>query len=103
MKEEQIKALVELDDKSEGPDDFAKKGCDAGLFVSRSQGRRMWTSREVVRSKAGKMSRVQQIRDAAEKGIVIDFKDGEEAKIYREEYIKTHSGAIDVESKDSGV
>jgi len=31
-----------LASRTDGPDEFAREGCDAGMFVSMSEGRRIW-------------------------------------------------------------
>ena len=99
MNPDVMKALIELDDQSAGPDDYAKRGCERGLFVSRSQGRRMWTSRDEIRRKAEILrKRAQEIHRAAELGKEIRFNNGDEARLYRECYVRTHTGVIDVDA-----
>ena len=54
MNKEQRDALVELGNQSDSMNDFAKKGCEEGLFVSMSQGRRTWEFMDKIREKVGK-------------------------------------------------
>ena len=97
MNKEKAKARVDLFDQSADMEDFAKRGCHNGMFVSRSQGRHMWSVMEETQAKGRKPERLLQLRDAAERGVTIGFKDGFEARFYRDVYIKSHTGAIDVE------
>lgn len=97
MNKEKAKARIDLFGQSADMEDFAKRGCQDGMFVSRSQGRRMWSVLEETQARGRKPERLLQLRDAAERGITIDFKDGFEARFYREAYVRSHTGAIDVE------
>ena len=51
MNKEQAKKFVELEEQSDSMNDFAKKGCGMGLFVSMSQGRRLWEFMDKIREK----------------------------------------------------
>jgi hypothetical protein len=44
-----------------------------------------------------KAKRALEIIRAAERGIIIEFNDAVEARLYREAYVKTHTGIIEAE------
>ena len=88
MKKDNLQRLLKLADASQDANDFGKRGCQAGMFVSMAEGRRMWQW----------MERLQQLKDAAEHGVMVDFNSGLEAEFYREAYVRFHAGVIDVQA-----
>lgn len=50
-----------------------------------------------VQKHDAKAKRALEIIRAAERGISIEFNDGIEARLYREAYVKTHTGIIEAE------
>ncbi len=49
MKQETRKRVIEIADQSDDMSDFAKKGCEEGIFISMAEGRRVWHSRDAIR------------------------------------------------------
>lgn len=52
---ESLRQIAKLADTSKDVDEFVQRGCQDGVFTSMAEGRRVWSEKDMIQRKVGRL------------------------------------------------